>query len=361
MRHSILKVVSSFAFLAIVAVAVSENASAQSLWQKMKQSALQQECQSGNQKACQDLAKLNQKISQETQKPPAQQQPTPDSGQNRPVQPAATSAGGAQDSAEPWTPPADDSSSAKPVKLDPTKMPDIIGLRLGMTAQEALEVSHKTYPGDLYAPTIANWWPSAEKPDYGYNVLSRLPGNNKDVVLSFTAPPGNQLIWKIERQTQRMHTNRNTLIAALREKYGKETVAFTNNGSGVVATSDASIGELIWLYDESGARTPLPPLSVINMQNQGIQGCVASGGVGEPTMPKDDDWGKTLSEWCAHHLVALSVMFPNMDIIEYTITKMEDVPLAMRTSHAAAAWLRDVAQKQHQEDLEKSKENKPVL
>lgn len=80
MRHSFLRVVSSFAFLAIVAITVSGTASAESAWQKMKRMALEQSCKGGDQNACQQLAKLNQQAGQaQSQQQPQQpgQQPQP--------------------------------------------------------------------------------------------------------------------------------------------------------------------------------------------------------------------------------------------------------------------------------------------
>jgi hypothetical protein len=51
---------------------------AQSVWQKMKQNVLQQQCQQGLQKACQALAQLNQKQGQQPQQQGQQPgQPTP--------------------------------------------------------------------------------------------------------------------------------------------------------------------------------------------------------------------------------------------------------------------------------------------
>ncbi len=47
------------------------DAPAQSVWQKMKQNVLQQECQQGMQKACQALAQQNQKQTQQPQQAPA--------------------------------------------------------------------------------------------------------------------------------------------------------------------------------------------------------------------------------------------------------------------------------------------------
>ena len=50
------------------------DASGQSVWQKMKQNVLQQQCQQGIQKACQALAQMNQKQPQSPQS--TQQQPS---------------------------------------------------------------------------------------------------------------------------------------------------------------------------------------------------------------------------------------------------------------------------------------------
>ena len=55
----------------------AERTSAQSVWQKMKQNVLQQQCQQGLQKACQALAKMTQNQGQR----PQQAQPPSQSGQ----------------------------------------------------------------------------------------------------------------------------------------------------------------------------------------------------------------------------------------------------------------------------------------
>ena len=245
--------------------------------------------------------------------------------------------------------------------LDPAKMPDVLGVHLGMPAQDTLAVLRKTFPSDIYQVLSVSWWPSTEKPNYGYNLLSREPGNFKDVSLSFTAPPGPQIVWRVVRLTQHLHTDQSTMLSALREKYGKETVAFTRGGGTDPAANDAAIGRLIWLYDEKGARAPLPPSTAFPQLGSIMQCQLDLQDLrSEPIMPKDDDWGKPYNEWCGQHF-ALQVTLGGTDIIENMVTVMEDVPLAIRTSHTAAAWLRDVAEKQHQQDLEKSKANKPTL
>jgi len=49
------------------------------------------------------------------------------------------------------------------------------------------------------------------------------------------------------------------------------------------------------------------------------------------------------------------------DIIQSVTTDLIDIPLAIRTARDAKAYLTNLAQKQHQQELEKSKEVKPVL
>src|SRR5579859_5274602 len=51
--------------------------SGQSVWQKMKQNVLQQQCQQGIQKACQALAQINQKQPQQQTPLPGQQPSQP--------------------------------------------------------------------------------------------------------------------------------------------------------------------------------------------------------------------------------------------------------------------------------------------
>jgi hypothetical protein len=97
----------SFATFCLLSVAcISQIASAQSVWQKMKDAAKVQACKNGDQKACQDIAKQQQS-----------QQGTPPSGQpaTRPGQPQQ--AGQAQDDSGPFKPPT--GTKIEPVTMAP--------------------------------------------------------------------------------------------------------------------------------------------------------------------------------------------------------------------------------------------------
>ena len=77
MRHSMLRSILSIAGLAIFALSLSTTTAAESVFQKMKRAALEQACRGGDQKSCQDLAKMGQKQS-------PQGQPTTDQSQQNP-------------------------------------------------------------------------------------------------------------------------------------------------------------------------------------------------------------------------------------------------------------------------------------
>lgn len=305
----------------------------------------------------------NKAKAQAKQQQQQQQQP-----QQQSSQPAANAspatANSQQGSDAPWVPPSDAVSAPTPgvapaaVNLDPAKLPDILGVHLGMTLSEALAAAHKSYPDDMFQEMTAVTWPSTTKTEYGYNILNRTLHLSKDMVLSFTAPPETQRVWMVARQTFKIHTNRNTLLAALRQKYGKETLAFQESDPRPV-TNDAAMHILIWLYDEQGNRVPMPPSTVF--PGTGTIADCPIGGLEEPTMPTEDTFERGYPAWCQAHFVALKVIIGSMDIVEDTTTTLVDVPLAIRNSHSAAAFLRDYASKKHQEDLQRSKENKPTL
>jgi hypothetical protein len=86
MRHSIQRNILWIATLASLALNLSTTTAAESVFQKMKRAALEQSCRGGDQKSCQDLAKMGQKPSQGQQT--AEQSPqTSGAQQPRPQQP----------------------------------------------------------------------------------------------------------------------------------------------------------------------------------------------------------------------------------------------------------------------------------
>jgi hypothetical protein len=255
---------------------------------------------------------------------------------------------------------APDASDPAPVALVAAHMPDVVGVRIGMSPQEGLQALHRQYPGDRYVQMVNSSWPGAQKPDYGYYIIQTDPLGTPDAYLSFTAPPGPQVIWRITRFTHRIHTNRAVLLAALREKYGKESMAFAPGG-GPPTYDDGEIGHMVWLFNEQGARIPLPPARFFPGFGN-VWDCSNQMGAMNPlpAMPEDDT-EQLGAGWCSNFVGIRVSLAGGPDIIENTSTEMMDVPLAVRTAHAASAWKRDLARRLQQEELQKSKQAKPSL
>lgn len=265
------------------------------------------------------------------------------------------------ESAEPWTPPADNAAEAAalvdPLKLpEVAKMPDVVGVRLGMSEQEAAQILRGQYPRGQFQPIPAGGiFPTNPKADYGFNIL---PTGEiaTDVVVSLTAPPGRQVVWQVERNTRRMHANHANVLATLRAKYGKETLAGVGNGT--VTTDDRSIGKLFWAFDEHGNHVQLPSPQTFGETSYRVIPCSNSNIYGSgPRIPMEENKSQ---DWCAS-VVAIVISFEATEIVETTVTNMVDMRLATRTANAYLAWKRDADAKARAAAVEQSKKNKPVF
>jgi hypothetical protein len=280
------------------------------------------------------------------------------------AQPAAgTPSGQATGAAEPWTPPTDKADKAAeaaaladPLKLpEVAKMPDVVGVHPGMSLPQVLQILHGQYPRDRFVEIPYDYIPN-RKLEYGFNVerTDAVGPDAIEAIVSLTAPPSHQVVWRIVRFGHALHATHANVLAALREKYGKESFAGASNGSPV--TDDRYIGTLWWIFDEHGNRAPMPSAAAFGSND--INSCLREGiPDAGPRMPvaeiKDPNW-------CAS-FVGVRAQFEASEIIERTTVDLMDLRLANRTANAFAAWQRDAAEKAHAADLEKSKKNKPVF
>jgi hypothetical protein len=262
--------------------------------------------------------------------------------------------------AEPWTPPVDASPAAPrvaPIKLEPEKMPDVIGIHLGMDPKEALAILRAHYPKNLFTPYTNNL-AIFPQPVFQGVIVNSLDNSSQEMNFITTLPPDRQAVWNVNRITTRMHINRETLLAALRTKYGKESVAFA--GGNQAASSDAEIVSMLWLFDESGRHVALPSLSAATT----AMGCAGPGTPGSAFLINEAQGNSPFgaNAWCATSYVGVHVdIGSTQPIIETVNTVMMDLPLAVRTSHSTAVWYRAQAERARQQDLEKSKQAKPVF
>ena len=116
------------------------------------------------------------------------------------------------------------------------RTPDLLGIYIGMPAAEAKAELQK-HSSDVYVKYAMN---PAE--GFGLSLLDQ-----QDLInVSTTMPPNAPVVWKIERN--QLYSNQkllplNSLLDALHQKYGKETLS---------RSPDAGHVELYWVFDADG-------------------------------------------------------------------------------------------------------------
>ena len=145
------------------------------------------------------------------------------------------------------------------------EMPDILGIQLGMPAREAHAKLQAELPKNKIQVMSTNL-PTIEKPVMAsfvsaptQNIMMGMVSDR--VTVDVTLPPNKQSVWRIDRSHSFPDKGipRGTLLAQLREKYGKETRAMDEAGN--TTTEDRQVRMLWWFIDEQGhlARpTPVP-------------------------------------------------------------------------------------------------------
>ena len=201
------------------------------------------------------------KAQQQGQKPAA---PATPQTAGTPAQPETTAA------AQPMSAPAQAASSATAQSaqipaapaggIDPSKLPDVQGIHLGMTSQEMLPKLKALYPGPGTGTSVPGVYQlkvqyihAPDTPWLGQivanvNPCEKLSLNCSDqLYVTFSAPPNKQVAVYLKRsltfQNGKFPTA-DTIIAALKQKYGANPVMLDAN-------------TLAWGFDENGQ--PLTP------------------------------------------------------------------------------------------------------
>lgn len=260
----------------------------------------------------------------------------------------------------------DDLASADPAApITPPNakmMPDVIGIHLGMSLDEVTAVLKRDYPKNQLVvhavPPGSGMLPPSDKPIVGGLSINKLRVDSNtpygdQIILHVTHPPNPQVVFSVSRLAQRQHVNRGTLLAALREKYGKE--AFANANGGTPARDERQIMDLWWLLDEQGRSVPAPGngMAALNLCADLLP--PPEGGF---LMAERHGW----TPWCESSHIALMVRIdPNVDIIESIYADMVHLPLGLRAARATIAWRDAVFKKLRQEEIERTKQVKPKL
>jgi hypothetical protein len=239
------------------------------------------------------------------------------------------------------------------LSVDFNKLPDFVGIHLGMPLDQAKAAFEKAFPSGIDA-LMYTYGPGGQ-----FKAVYVLRTKNTDggrlggtMEVDLTLPPNPQVVWQVLRSAPQPNVNRSVLLAALRQKYGKESLAIDND-TRRAATNDKGIVDMYWAMDEQGRLVSgTPP-----MVNNAPFGCAISAGNngGIDRVPEG------VPEYCAKSYVGLHVGFGTQEIITSTGMDMMDIPLRMRNSSATYAFTQGQNQKLLQQQQEKSKEMKPAI
>lgn len=242
-------------------------------------------------------------------------------------------------------------------------LPDILGIQLGMPARDAHAKLQAQIPKNQIQVTSTNL-PTIEKPVI--TTFQSAPaqqiamGDEGDIVMVYvTLPPNKQAVWRIDREHffPNKGIPKKTLLASLREKYGKESRAMGQ--SGQATTDENQIVSLIWLMDEQGRPATLPPR--VGMTDP-LSSCDRGMNVESPPATT---FASADYMWCQSNYTAVTVALSDSELPEL-YSRMQvgivSLPFARRAGEATMKWKQEIAEGKHKQELEKAKQQeKPKL
>jgi len=252
-------------------------------------------------------------------------------------------------------------------------LPDVLGIQLGMPAREAHAKLQAQLPKNTIQIMSTNL-PTIEKPvitsfESAPKQAIAMGDEGDQVMVGVTLPPNKQAVWRVDRTHffPGKGIPKVTLLASLREKYGKETL--TNIRQGKPASNDNQITSLLWVYDEEGRPAPLPSPAGNLSTTLVLANCVNESSGGQIAMIEvyvDSYKGKNpQADWCysSYTAVYATVRESNPpELYEMMQLVVVSLPFAARASEATTKWKKDIATGQHRQDLEKAKQQeKPKL
>lgn len=238
-------------------------------------------------------------------------------------------------------------------RLDPSKLPDISGLHLGVSLAEAKVAMQKWYPRGV---AVTNGGPFGPQHQTFVGVF-RATGDGGDAAgVDLTMPPNAQVVWHFSRNLVQPKVAHNVLVAGLRQKYGKETYAA---GPGGPITDDSQIEQMWWVFDEQGHL--LSQAKIISGSPFGCGSFYNTDGsfnsYRKVALGQDDG----LSTYCHSSYVGVQATMSNDPILNYIFLDVVDLPLMVRSATATGAWAKGQDDKARQQELEREKQVKPQL
>jgi len=238
--------------------------------------------------------------------------------------------------------------------LDSSKLPDISGLHLGASLAEATALMKKWYPKGV---GVMNGGPYGPQHQTAVGDL-RGTGDFRDAAaVDLTGPPNQQVVWNLSRDLNQPKVAHNVVVAALRQKYGKETYAGGPGGTPV--TDDSQILHMWWVFDEQGHLAP--QAKIISGSPFGCGSFYSTDGSWHTYQKVMLGQDTGLPTYCTSSYVGVEALLSNQPILEDINLNIVDLPLMVRSAKATAAWANGMDDKARQEELQREKQMKPQL
>jgi hypothetical protein len=245
-------------------------------------------------------------------------------------------------------------SNANPASAPATNgagLPDVVGIPVGIPAQEAFNLLKARYPR---AHIGIGQYAIAGVTDKPVPLMIAVDARESDppevITLWLTIPPSKQVVWAVGRQVEYDRNKpllKNTVVAGLRQKYGPET--------------DGDPRQIFWAYDEQGTRPPSGPMKTYN--------CLARASFNLMVAPPSAatfDYVTPLiyapqprTECDSLVKVIAALDSPSTPELVFRVTVLiSDVALARRSQESYRAYLANGDAAKQKAELEKAKERK---
>jgi len=260
-------------------------------------------------------------------------------------------------------------SAAPAGAIDPSKLPDIEGIHLGMSVDQASAIMKTLFPAPSHklSVTAGRFMNAPDKPwiTSMTGQLVTLPCNACAdlVVLRLNTPPNPTQVVSVERTLVLADSQQPTLdatLAGLRQKYGPETQK-SNNGTVMVTLS--------WMFDERGNHLPASTPQF----TPGCAGTIAQPQPGGTGLDNPYGYGFVLASSpvtpqviasmkanaCRSHVylrVELSLVGPGNSLVRIMAFHMSDNDLDTRDVIAGQQYLDGLAAARKQQQLKSAQQ-----
>ena len=285
---------------------------------------------------------VKQLPNQQQAQPAGQPVPAGGASATAPQTPVAAANSGA-----PWTPPTHEQAPAFSGPVDPSKLPEIIGVHVGTPKEDVAALIHKAFPEAAVQPI--------GRAEMGYGVWiaisNKMPASEK-IYVENVLPPAKGVVYYVNRySTFAQPMSQRNYLDAVHKKYGPETAVRVGNG----------FRTLWWLSDEQGH--PVKPAEAQG-EFQGPYGCTLG------IDPGGSGFNSTISQYVNNQLppvtycdslVILYVQIPETELIGAVTSVLVDRAMLRREAANDGKAQQAAQQQKNREIQQKANQAKPNL